>query len=364
MSTIIATAQEYIDELKVDLDNAKNECSLYAEKATKAKAEYQIAKKWKEELEGYKKRIEDTYDLGIDLDVYLASLIEYSDQVFSNIKLSGETSEILTKCTKCILEEVENLKGLLKNLLEAIDKLNDPTLNPEVSIMKCLHDLESKVKAAIEKGLESIKKLLKLQQHLLKIKYLLCTIPDTKEKVKDTDADGIVDSPEKNAEEQQDKDDSSDSKDKSNDTEDESKLPIHGLKYDLGVLREILCCFYCGGFRIPESHNNTSVVDSEIEECCGSMPPKPDCIVKLEKGEAVLGKPKWCGTPENPDGSAGYKSTFYKNLELEYNKAEKMATFKRCAWATYDEFRRKKQANKDAIQAALDAANAAKERCN
>ena len=322
----VGMSQTYIDGLADDLKAAQNEYTRLSQLATKADSQYQTAKSWASELKDYAGRIDDTYTLVIDLDIYIERLVSHAEKVCKNVDYSGTAVYLLMKCLKCVSEEIEDLKQLIKELLDAIDCLNDPVLDPNVSIMKCLLDLQAKVKIAITASLEAIGKILKLYQYLVSMEYLIC---------KDVTQDGT-----------------------------ESSSSAVGLVYDLGELRKILCCEYCGGFHSPayEDWCPTAEEGDLPNGCCGEKPDKPACIVSIEEYECgnTTGNP--LPTPHLCSG--GFGSSFYAKLQEECDKAVAMEAYTKCVLAKYDELKQKALARQNAVKAALDAAKAAKARCN
>jgi len=319
-------SQVYIDLLDDKYKTAQNEFEKYSTLAAAAASQYTIAVQWSLELEDYLKRIDSTYELVINMDVYIESLIVHTQNICMSVNDSGKAAFLMLKYLKCFSEDIEGLKQLVKDLLETISCLNNPVLDPNVSILKCLNDLETKVKGAFDVAKVAIEKVLALYQQLINMEYLVC------------------------AEGQQDDDD--------------TMTDTPGIMYDLRELRKILCCEYCGGFQMPAYSDwcGMEMDDMLPDGCCPPKPDAPVCIVDIEAYENGKTNDNPLPTPHLCDG--GRSSSFYTTLKAEYEKAKEMEAYTKCVRDKYKELKQKALSHQNATKAALDAAKAAKARCN
>lgn len=307
-------SQEYIDGLKEDLKAAERAYNEYAQAASKAKSEYTIANTFCEDMTDYLDRVTTTYNLVIDLEDYINSLVAHAEKVCTNVNETGAAVQLIIECYKCLSEDTEQLKQMIKDLLDAIDKLGDPILNPGDSLVKCLTDLHLQVVEALAAHKTAIQSLIVVWRSVMELEYMIC-----------------------------------------NNDEDATSHSL-GLTYDLDQLNKILCCGYCAGMSdgiaLCPSEGDDNGDNAELVDCCGP-------VVEMSF-DCSSTKPALCAE----EGSEGFKSQLYCDLEMDKASACELADYKKCVWQYYEKKKQNAMAKRDAVKTALEAAQEAKALCN
>ncbi|MFZ2899288.1 MAG: hypothetical protein WA004_11735 [Saprospiraceae bacterium] len=319
-------SQEYIDGLKEDLDKAKNCLDEAMAEATKAKAEYQNSEAWKIFLEHFFNRISQTLDIARNVIIALEGAHGQAEIICTNIKCTVEALQILVGEVKETSECVEELKQLLKELIEKIDCINDPVLDPNVSILKCIMELKAAVDTAMDATLNSISASLHAVKLLNKLLWMICE-------------------------------------------EDLGGSPIQGgLIHNLEGLIKLV---QCG--ELPDEYLPPQIVAPGLNPAGqaggkivakGVKAPADDCdsaAAASMKNCVISPKPCLCVPPpdgcSNPDCST---ESYYNSLLADFENAKALYKYKKCIWEKADEARIKAQSHYDALFKALEAAKAAK----
>jgi len=304
-------SQTYIDTLRQELNAAKANYDQYAKAATKAQSEYTLAQNHCNDLTDYHKRITDTYNLVIQLDDYIIALSAHADKVCTNVTKSCEALGILSRWLKCLCEDTEALKAMIRTLLDDIEAIGSDALSgSNATIVECIRQLEEETKTAIAEYEKAVTAIIELLRCVLELQFLIC------------------------------------------DGEDSGEL---GLVKDLQELRKVLCCEYCAGINAEiepcESDDEGGANDGdEMLSCCGTPQEVRPC-------ECDMTKPALC--------EGGFASDFFtQSIDAAKNTACELADYKKCVWNFYEKKKASAQAKRDAVQMALDAAENAKALCN
>lgn len=312
-------SQKYIDDLYSDLQDAQRSRDEYGQASQKAKAEYNISSKYCDDLSDYLSRIEKTYNMVIDMEDFINAFIAHTDNVCTNVDHTGKAIKMIIECYKCVVEQTEGLKQMVKDLLDAIEKLTDPVLNSEESLMKCLNDLYKQIDETLKSQKTAMDSLILVWRSVTDLEYTICNNADTTQ------------SP---------------------------VSPDLGLAYELAQLHDVLCCQYCGGSsdNIAVCEDDTIQDSDQLNKCCGDKPDTPQSA----EIDCSVNKPALCNT----EGKEGFNSDFYCNLETNKTYICELTEYLRCVWKHYEKQQGIASARYEAIQKAHEAATKAKALCN
>ncbi|MEL6274512.1 MAG: hypothetical protein AAFU03_05280 [Bacteroidota bacterium] len=308
----------YIDTLRDQLNIATANYNQYAKAASKAQREYTLAQSHCDDLTNYHDRITSTYNLVIELDDYIVALKSHAEKICTNVTKSCEALGILSKWLKCLCEDVEALKDMIRTLLDDIDAIGSDTLSGDnATLINCIRQLEEETKTAITEYEKAVTAMIDLLRCVLELQFLVCDVED--------------------------------------DSEDSEVVVLLGLVTDLEKLRQVLCCEYCAGIdpntkpcESDEASNGNE--ETEMLNCCGTPQ-------KVRSCECDMVKPALC--------NGGFASDFYtQNIDAAKTAACELADYKKCVWTFYEKKKSSAQAKRDAVQKALDAAENAKALCN
>lgn len=316
-SISVGLSQSYIETLTKDLTSAEYCYNEYHIATQKAKDEYDLSVQWETCLKTYLIRIGTTYGMVTHLNSYIGTMEDHADKICTAVGLAKGSSDILMHSVRCLSEQNEQLKKLIKDVLEIIDCLNDPILDPNVSIMKCLNDLKSKVDAGLVATLDAVKELLALMKCMWELENQICN---------------------------------------------DEELSTVGLIDDLDRLSAILNCTY------PRIADSGKVTCGDI--ALTFLPPSlselncPNC--KNDCGEDTIPVPnKSTCQPDvfKPKLCEECGKSFHTQLLNDYKRASQHTCYAKCVWEYFADLEQKAKSNKNAIKAALDAAVGAKAKC-
>ena len=316
---LVGLSQSYIEALTKELETAEYCHEQYQKAAQKAKSEYDQSLDWEKCLKDLVSKLGTTYGLVNSLDAYITKMVEHSNKICTTIGLANSATDILMICTHCLSQDTEELKGDVKGLLEIIYCLNDPILDPNVSIMKCLEDLKTKVDIGLLAILDAIKELLNLMRCITELHHKVCTTPET------SSLEGLID--------------------------------------DLNRLTTILDCSYPHGSAVSDMA--CEEVDSAYATPVLGDLNCPTC--KNDCGEEIVGMPvtlKADVSALKPNFCNECGNTYYTDLVKEYNDAAKQTCYAKCVWDYFTKLEEEAKSNMDGTKAALDAAKNAKAKCN
>ena len=307
-------SQTYIEQLTLELTDAENCYNEYHKAAQKAKAEYIRAKDWENCLKSFLDKLKSTYGMVSALDIEIESFIIHAKKVCETLGYAKEATNILIICMRCLSKQNEELKKSTKDLLDIIDCLNDPILDTNVSIMKCLADFKTKVDAGVVANLAAIKELLNLMMCILELEYKVCA--------SDEEPQGLIE--------------------------------------DLKRLIAVLNCTYphessssdvnCD--KVNQAYATPSDLDCpNCQNDCNDSIPAEANELKCDKNDI---KPELC-----IECGTGY----LKKLSSDYSNAAGQACYAKCILDYFNGLEQKAKSNFDAVKAALDAAQAAKDKC-
>lgn len=319
-------SQHYIDRLKADLEEAKRCLDEAGAQAARAKAEYLDAEGWRNLLDAYYNRLEKTLAIAADVITLLNNTKNQASTVCSNIKCTVQALQLLTVDVKATSEATESLKQLIKNLLDRVDELNGPVLDPNTSILKCIMELKKAVDEALSANLNAIAAALEV---LRLLHVLLCMICET-----DLDDEPIEDSFIKNLEHlviliQC------------------GEAPEHGGSGPGGAPEAPLE----GGNQ--QGKRGLTQQPEDEENPCGDEVKDPSCQID----------PKPCLCVPRPDNCTSDNCStedYHTKTDTDRQNSIELAKYKKCLWENAEEVKSKAQSRYDAIKGALEAAEAAK----
>ncbi|MEL7159548.1 MAG: hypothetical protein AAFN92_02220 [Bacteroidota bacterium] len=302
-------SQDYIDGLADDLAAALTDLECFAQAATKAKSEHDLAAAYHADLQDYCQRVSATYVRISDVYDYLDVLINHAACVGTNLNLSLEALTLLTRTMKCLCEDIEAMKADVRSLLDAIDAIDSDVLKGDgATLVKCIRDLEAEIATAVTLCCDAITALIALFRCVHELSAYVGT------------RDGKT---------------------------------MTGLVHDLQEIREVLCCAYCAGINpgIPATEPAAlgKDVPSELSECCNEPEGIPDCQCDMEQPAVCEG---------------GFTATFFTETISDRMAAiGKAVEDYKCVWQFYLKKQAGAQARHDAVKKAHEAATAAKALC-
>jgi hypothetical protein len=301
----ISPSQKYIDRLIDELNDAKRCLDEALAEESKASAEYLDAVNWCEFVNNFLSRIQSTIDHAKNVIVMIESAGGQANLVCQNIKCTLEALQILTLEAKESAETIEILKQKIKKLLDQISCINDPVLDPNVSLLKCIQELKAAVDAAMAASLHAIWAILNAVKALNELLCMICE----------------------------------------NDMDDN---PIDGsLIQHLNILVGLIKC-------------GESSVQDEVVAPGSSNPDYEDCTKPKKELNCAI-SPLPCLCPDECDSTADCSTKAYlTDLIGEFENAKDLKEYKKCIFDKAQKARIKAQARHDALSKALEAAKAAK----
>ncbi|MEL6655238.1 MAG: hypothetical protein AAFP77_08325 [Bacteroidota bacterium] len=294
---VISRAQLYIDSLTEE----KKEAQLKLDEAnagySKAVGEYEQAKSRKDLLENYLENITDTHESAADVHRDLEIMKAQAQKVCTNIECLRDALYHYVSDVRIAAAKLEELRSMLRHLMDRIACLTDPDLTPETSIMKCLNDLKAKIDEAFAAVLDSIYPVLEIVRANNELLRCIC-----------------------------------------NDQGGNYGL-LFVLDQDIELLKDAVRCG-------PTIDDGSTPNTSEPVGDCEATQEDPNC--RIEDKPCVFTKDDNC------------VSEYQTELQLKHDNACVLVEEKECARNYYSNCKELARAQFDAICAALEAAQAAK----
>ena len=175
---VISRAQTYIDNLTEE----KKEAQLKLDEAnagySKAIGEYEQAKSRKDLLENYLENITETHEKASHVNRDLEIMKAQAMKVCVNIKCLRDGLYHYVNDVKMASAKLEELRSLLRHLMDRIACLTDPDLTPDTSILKCLNDLKAKIDEAFTAVLDAIYPVLEIVRANNELLRCICNDQD------------------------------------------------------------------------------------------------------------------------------------------------------------------------------------------
>lgn len=306
-------SEDYIERLKSEHRTAKAAHSTYAKAASKAGKEYAQAALHHNELKAYCRQVSVTYVMIGDAYSYLGTMLNHTKEVSKVLDFSNQSLSIIAHFTKCLCEEVENLRGCTRALIEIVEGIGDDFLNTgDAKLLTCLKELEAEIKVAITDSGVAIEATIELYRCLLELTHGIGT---------------------------------------------EENDVTTGLVNDFEQMQAILCCKYSAGIGVEitlcETNDGTPTqTEIDLAACCPN-----DGNVGIKDRECGLAKPAIC------EGQLFGNTFFSKKITEAMETARKLAEMKKCVLRFYEKKSAGALAKMEAIKKALDAATKAKALC-
>ena len=302
-------SEDYLGGLQHELLTATVAYRTFARAASKAGIELGLAEAYHNDLKGYCRQVSATYIMISDAYNYVETLITHAQNVSRNLTLSQESLTIIIRFLKCLCVEAEDLRISVRALIDAVEGIGDPALNPDVATLpKCLRELETEVTTTITAICTAISAMIDLLRGLMVLNHRI-----------GSDEDGVS----------------------------------TGLINDLRQISAVLCCEYSAGISaaLPPcpGDDTTTGAEAELADCCPGDG-------EVDERECELAKPAIC------DG--GFGSTFFRErITAALEKARLLVEQKKCVSRFYARKSAGARSKMEAITKSLTAAQAAKDLC-
>ena len=155
----ISKSQQYINDLVKKLEEAKCELDDAKARKNKFKMAYDNCRTLRDQYRIYYSNIYATYEFAKEVEKSRGSMLTNADKSGMNIDALADAIKIIIVKVKAASFGVEDLKTLIKNLMDKIACLPDQVLvsTDPMSFMALMKDLQDKTTTALNDWLEVIK---------------------------------------------------------------------------------------------------------------------------------------------------------------------------------------------------------------